>query len=108
MEKELLKLLRSSKTAHDNYIINGKNFKYAKNLRLLNEQILELIKKFNFEKDDELNKPSIELKKHIENWAIIWDREQSIRNPKDNDVFIFTGYKKYPKDLELLLISRFK
>ena len=108
MEKELLELLRDSKKIYDNYIINGKAFLYAKKLRLINQKILNLIKKLNFDKDNELKKPAIYLKKHIEDWAIIWDREKSIRNPKDKDVFIFNGYKKYPKDLELLLINRFK
>ncbi|MDB9807732.1 hypothetical protein OAB83_00220 [Candidatus Pelagibacter sp.] len=108
MEKELLALLINSKKTYDNYIINGKIFLYAKKLRLINQKILNLIKKLNFEKNNKLKKPTIDLKKHIEDWAIIWDREKSIRNPEDNDVFIFTSYKKYPKDLELLLINRFK
>ena len=108
MNKELLKLLRNSKKTYDNYIVNGKIFLYAKKLRLVNQEILNFFKKNNFEKDNELKKPAIDLKKHIEDWVIIWDREKLIRNPKDNDVFIFTGYRKYPKNLELLLINRFK
>ena len=108
LNKELLKLLRNSKKTYDNYIVNGKIFLYAKKLRLVNQEILNFFKKNNFEKDNELKKPAIDLKKHIEDWVIIWDREKLIRNPKDNDVFIFTGYRKYPKDLELLLINRFK
>ena len=106
LDKELLELLINSKKTYDNYIINGKTFLYAKKLRLANQEILNLIRKLDFEKDNELKKPSIDLKKHIEDWVIIWDKEKLIRNPKDNDVFIFTGYKKYPKDLELLLINR--
>ena len=105
LDKELLELLINSKKTYDNYIINGKTFLYAKKLRLVNQEILNFFKKNNFEKDNELKKPAIDLKKHIEDWVIIWDREKLIRNPKDNDVFIFTGYKKYPKDLELLLIN---
>ena len=108
LNKELLKLLRNSKKTYDNYIVNGKIFLYAKKLRLVNQEILNFFKKNNFEKDNELKKPAIDLKKHIEDWVIIWDREKLIRNPKDNDVFIFTGYRKYPKNLELLLINRFK
>ena len=106
LDKELLELLINSKKTYDNYIINGKTFLYAKKIKLVNQKVLNLIKKLNFEKDNELKKPSIDLKKHIEDWVIIWDKEKLIRNPKDNDVFIFTGYNKYPKDLELLLINR--
>ena len=84
-----------------------KFFLYAKKLKLVNQKILNLIKKLNFKEDNELTKPAIELKKHIEDLVIIWDREKLIRNPNDNDIFIFTDYKKYPKDLELSLINRF-
>tara|TARA_B100000780_G_scaffold202383_1_gene143558 strand:- start:76 stop:420 length:345 start_codon:yes stop_codon:yes gene_type:complete len=108
LQKELLELLRNSKNIYDNYIFNGRIFLYAKNLRLVNGQILSLLKKTNFEKKSELEKPSFALKKHIEEWIIIWDKEKLTQNPQDNDVFIFNGYKKYPKDLELLLISRIK
>ena len=108
LDKELLELLINSKKTYDNYIINGKTFLYAKKLRLVNQEILNLIRKLDFEKDNELKKPAIDLKKHIEDWVIIWDGKKLISNPEDNDVFIFTGYRKYPKDLELLLINRFK
>ena len=108
MEKKLLKLLKKSKKIYNSYIANGKIFLYAKKLRLENQKILNLVKKLNFKEDDELKKPIIELKKHLEDWAIIWDMEKLTRNPKDNDIFIFNGYKKYPKDLELLLINRLK
>ena len=108
MQEELLQLLKSSKKTYDDYILNGKIFLYAKSLRLINGQILDLIKKLNFEKNNELKKPFFALKQHIEEWIIIWDKEQFEKKPEDNDVFIFNGYKKYPKDLELLLISRTK
>ena len=108
LNKELLELLRNSKKTYDNYIINGKTFLYAKNLRLINGQILNLIKKLHLEKSNELKKPFFDLRQHIEEWVIIWDKEQLIKKPEDNDVFIFNGYKKYPKNLELLLISRTK
>tara|TARA_B100000780_G_scaffold178845_1_gene125393 strand:- start:350 stop:676 length:327 start_codon:yes stop_codon:yes gene_type:complete len=108
LQEELLQLLKSSKKTYDDYILNGKTFLYAKSLRLINGQILDLIKKLNFEKNNELKKPFFALKQHIEEWIIIWDKEQFEKKPEDNDVFIFNGYKKYPKDLELLLISRTK
>tara|TARA_B100000787_G_C15990708_1_gene205680 strand:- start:207 stop:533 length:327 start_codon:yes stop_codon:yes gene_type:complete len=108
LQEELLQLLKSSKKTYDDYILNGKIFLYAKSLRLINGQILDLIKKLNFEKNNELKKPFFALKQHIEEWIVIWDKEQLEKKPEDNDVFIFNGYKKYPKDLELLLISRTK
>ena len=67
LDKELLELLRNSKKTYDNYIINGKTFLYAKKIKLVNQKVLNLIKKLNFEKDNELKRPAIDLKKHIEN-----------------------------------------
>ena len=50
LNKELLELLRNSKKTYDNYIINGKTFLYAKKIKLVNQKVLNLIKKLNFEK----------------------------------------------------------
>ena len=108
LTKELLILLSSSKMTYDEYITKGKTFLYSKKLRSINEQILDLMNEPNFEKNKELEEPSLDLKQHIEEWIVFWDKEQSIKNPKDNDVFIFKNYKRYPKDLELLLIKQSK
>ena len=104
MQEELIQLLKNSKKTYDDYMHNGKTFLYAKHLRFLNEQILILIKKMHVEKNGKLEKALFALKEHIEEWIIIWDKEQLIQKPENNDAFIFTVYKKYPKDLELLLI----
>ena len=78
-----------TKKIHKDYINFGKIFLYAKKLRLVNDQILICIKKLDFDSNKELEKSSLDLKEHIEDWISIWDKEQFIRKPKDNDVFIF-------------------
>ena len=108
MIKKIIDLLIESKKTHNDYIELGKTFLYAKKLRSINEQILTSIKKLDFNSNKELEKPSLDLKDHIEDWISIWDKEQSIRKPRNNDVFIFYSPKKYPKELELLLINYIK
>ena len=103
MIKKIIDLLIEAKKIHNNYINFGKTFLYAKKLRSINDQILTCVKKLDFDKNKELEKPLLDLKEHIEDWIIVWDREQSIQKPKDNDVFIFYSPKRYPKDLELVL-----
>ena len=98
----------SSKKVYNQYNHNGKTFLYSKKLRVVNKQILNLITSDNLVKNKKLKKPFLDLKKHLEEWINSWDKEKDIRTPKDNDTFIFTGYKKYPKDLELLLIKSAK
>ena len=108
MTKKIIDLLNKAKKIHKDYINFGKTFLYAKKLRLVNDQILICIKKLDFDSNKELEKSSLDLKEHIEDWISIWDKEQFIRKPKDNDVFIFYNLKRYPKNFELLLNNYIK
>ena len=42
---------------------------------------------------------------HLEEWIIIWNQNEKYIKPKNDDVFTFDGYKKYPKELDKLLIN---
>ena len=70
-----------AKKIHKDYINFGKTFLYAKKLRLVNDQILICIKKLDFDSNKELEKSSLDLKEHIEDWISTWDKEQFIRKP---------------------------
>ena len=108
MIKKIINLLIKSKKIHSDYIKLGKTFFYAKKLRSINEQILTCLTKLDFNSNKEFEKPSLDLKEHIEDWISIWDKEQSIKKPKNNDVFIFYSTKRYPKEFELLLFNYIK
>ena len=108
MTKELLQLLNDSKKAYDQYMISKKIFLHSKKLRQINKQILNLIKNSNFKKDKKLAKSILDLKKHLEEWINVWDKQKIEKRPNNKDLFVFTGYKKYPKGLELLLINNLK
>ncbi len=108
MTKELLQLLNNSKQVYDQYIASKKIFLHTKKLRQINKKILDIINSSNFEKEQKLEKPILDLRKHLEEWIVIWDRQQIAKSPSDEDLFVFSGYKKYPKGLELLLINTLK
>ena len=103
--KEVLSLLDSSKKIYKNYLSNGHKFSYAKDLRSINEKIINLINTQKFEKDEALKSDFQNLKEHLEEWIYAWEREKINKIPNDHDKFIFSGYKTYPKYLDKLLIS---
>ena len=108
MIEKITNLLIKAKKTHDDYTNFGKTFLYAKKLRSINDKILNCVRKLDFGLNEELEKPSQDLKEHIQDWISVWDKEQSIQKPKDNDVFIFYSPKRYPKDLELPLNNHIK
>ena len=105
MKKEFLQLINISKNKHKDYMNNGKTFFYAKEIKFINLKILDLIKDKNFTKSTELQKIILDLEIHLNEWIFAWNNEQINKNPKDNDLFVFDGYKKYPKELDTLLIN---
>lgn len=101
--RTLLRLMRSSKREYELYLSNGRTFLHARKLRENNQAILDLIAAEGFGPDDTLGAGLQDLKEHLEDWAQCWDREQATLGPKDDDPFVFTGYKTYPKHLDALL-----
>ena len=105
MKKKFLQLINISKKKHEDYINNGKTFFHAKEIKFINLKILDLIKDKNFTKSTELQKIILDLEIHLNEWIFAWNNEQFNKNPKDSDLFVFDGYKKYPKELDTLLIN---
>ena len=105
MNKELLQLLDISKKTYKKYINNGKTFYYAKELKVINIEILRLIRNQNYKDNIKLQKVILHLREHLQEWILIWKEKKIAENPKDNDLFVFDGYKKYPKELDRLLIN---
>ena len=68
--KEMLSLLDSSKKIYKNYLSDGHKFLYAKDLRSINEKIVNLINTQKFEKDEVLKPAFQNLKKHLEESGI--------------------------------------
>ena len=103
--QKLLSYLDQAKKIHEKYMSNGRIFIFTIELRNINNKILVLIKEIKLEDNEEIKSNRLDLIKHLEEWISIWDKEKNIRNPNNDDEFIFNGYKKYPKNFENLLIQ---
>jgi len=103
--QKILSYLNQVKKIHEKYMSNGKKFIHTIELRDINEKILILINEINLWGDEGLENSCLDLIEHLHEWISIWDKEKKIRRPRHDDEFIFYGYKKYPKNLESLLVS---
>ncbi len=101
--QRLASLMHASKEAYQLYLSNGRTFRHAKALRKHNQKILDLIEGADFDAGPDLTSALLELADHLQDWAGCWDRESNARSPDDGDEFVFTGYKTYPKHIDLLL-----
>ena len=106
--KGLINLLNYSKKTYTEYHFNNGQYIFAKKLRVINEEIFIQAKKLKNIKDEDLKKAILDLKKHLEQWMILWDKTNNKRHFKNNEEFTFIGYKTYPKRLDALLIRHSK
>ena len=106
--KGLINLLNYSKKTYTEYHFNNGQYIFAKKLRVINEEIFIQAKKLKNVKDEDLKKAILDLKKHLEQWMILWDKANNKRRFKNNEEFTFIGYKTYPKRLDALLIRHSK
>ena len=58
--------------------------------------------------EKDLKKAILDLKEHLEQWMVLWDKTNNKRHFKNNEKFTFIGYKTYPKRLDALLIRHSK
>ena len=101
--KHLISLLEKSKRCHKNYLENGKKFYLTKEIRIINQNIFDLINQDDIIYSIELKKPISDLKEHLIDWISLWESERVKNQPGDMDVFVFHGYKQYPKYLDKIL-----
>jgi hypothetical protein len=101
---KLLSLLYESKKAYRKYLANGGIFVFTKQIRKINQEILDLLQSLNLNYYPTLISGLVSLIEHLEGWLYLWDENKNTQNPDDKDVFSFTGYQTYPKNLEQLLI----
>ena len=106
--KGLINLLNHSKKTYTEYHSNNGQYIFAKKLRVINEEIFIQAKKLKNIKDEDIKKAILDLKKHLEQWMILWDKANNKRRFKNNEEFTFIGYKTYPKRLDALLIRHSK
>ena len=101
--KHLILLLEKSKSFHKDYLENGKKFYLTKEIRIINQNIYDLINLGDLIFSIELKKPISNLKEYLKDWISLWESERVKNQPDDMDVFVFHGYKQYPKYLDKIL-----
>jgi hypothetical protein len=106
--KKLESLLKKSRENHNKYIQDKKIFIYAKKIRISNQRILMFVENNFLLFPTAINKEILELKTHLIEWSQAWDDHKLLIKPSDNDIFIFKGYKTYPRSLDSCLSDLIK
>lgn len=106
--KILLKLLKQSKNAYINYNSNNSQYFFAEELRFINKKIFTHIETKKLTEDTELKNALSELKEHLVQWMLLWDKKNMTKDFNLNDEFRFKGYKTYPKKLDSMLSHHLK
>ncbi len=100
--KKIYHYLIDSKKLHQEYLESGKKFIPTKKIRQINQGILDLIIQQN-SFPLELEKPINDLKEHLIDWIEHWEKEKLNLNPKSSTIFIFEGYKLFPKNTDKII-----
>jgi len=95
---ELVMLLNKSKNSYSNFHSNGQTYKLAKKIREDNLAILCFIK--SLENNQSIKAEILLLKAHIIDWLDAWNKHKLKGNYKEDDIFIFNDYKKFPHSVE--------
>ena len=101
--RNLISLLNDSKESHRRYLENEKKFYFTKIIRIINQNILDLINQNNLNVPLEIQEFILDLKEHLIDWIYLWEKERVRLKPKDSDMFIFVGYKLFPKKVDKIL-----
>lgn len=88
-----------TKKLHQKYLDNGRRFIFTKEIRHINQNILDLIIQQDCNFPLELKKTIFSLKEHLIDWIEHWEKEKLNSKPKDLDLFVFKGYKLFPKNI---------
>ena len=90
--------LERSKNAYKEYLQGGRNFMFAKILRLYNGKIRELILEKGYLLSDSLQKDALELVSHYDIWMQKWDELKDRLDPSPDDEFVFPHSFTFPKE----------
>lgn len=89
--------MQASLEAYRNYMQHGKSFRYAKELRKCNSDMIDLLNKNAGLLNEELAIASTALTEHYTTWRNKWDRHQEVLQPGADDVFAFANDHTFPK-----------
>ena len=96
-------LLRDSKRIYLLYLKDDQKFKYAKQLRSINLEMLAIVSNDSWTPGGYLANATADFVEHIDSWLRLWDCQVDLLSPKQEDRFVFEGYKKFPQHFERLV-----
>ena len=90
-------LMNDSLNAYKAYNQNGKTYRFAKELRKCNMEMITLLQADYIHHDDKLNDAANALIEHYTIWRNKWDDMEATILPAPDDVFIFENEHRFPK-----------
>lgn len=96
LESVVLHWEQSAK-AYADYMANGKTFRYAKELRVHNTAVKDLLNNNTNVIPDEFKSDVEAIIEHYNIWTAKWDTHKDKLNPGPDDVFAFENDHRFPK-----------
>jgi hypothetical protein len=89
---------KRSTLAYCQYLNNGKTYQYARQLRTINQNTINLILSSKNSIPVELEDDFALVLNHLEVWAELWDKLNQTKIFKLNEPFIFQNKVSFPKE----------
>ena len=90
-------LMTESLIAYQQYIHNGKTFRFAKELRKCNTEMIDLLLHDSIRQCPDLSEAAHALIEHYIIWRNKWDDLAAILKPSPDDGFVFENEHRFPK-----------
>ena len=97
--------LKRGHVAYKNYLLQKKIFLHARILKIINDDIRQLILSYCHVLPSEQQSYAIELVSHIDVWSALWDDYYDRLSPKNMDVFSYENSFTFPKKAVDSLLS---
>jgi len=94
---ELYHDIKKSEMIYKEYLDNGKKFKHARQLKIINSKIWKCLNQNNQLLSPALQKDSVALMEHYKIWTEKWESLEKELNPLPDDEFVFQNDHTFPK-----------
>ena len=95
--RTVCKNLEASKKAYTDYLVNGKTFRFAQELKKYNDWIMELLLSGTNLLSPSLQQDAAVLLVHYTAWTEKWNKLAEDINPQPDDEFVFANDITFPK-----------
>lgn len=98
---------KRSEIAYSNYMNDYKKYLHAKVLKSCNEMIRTLLLENAYLLSESLREDSLKIISHLDIWLEKWNEHERLRQPKNDDEFVFLNTFTFPKDAAKNLENEF-